>query len=294
MNRYHNSLLFLIFSLVSCIKPVEIDIPTHEPKLVVNSLFLKGRHIEVNLSYSKHIYDTLTILGGNGVVEITHNNYTERLKYAGEGKYVTQRITTSAGEKYSIKAWLPGLDTVYASDVVPQKIPFELTNFIPNAGMDEEGYPYSEYEITFKDPSGVNNYYEIAKYDSFDEESSWQSGFSSDDPYVLNEGDEQYYYPNILLSDEMFDGKTVKLRLKSFGSLDNNGVYEPIPIQHIYFRSISENYYRYKKKLLRHIDNQYRDLWDGTGNPVLLYTNIENGYGIFAAYAVDSETLNLE
>jgi hypothetical protein len=267
--------------------------PTHESKLVVNSLFLKGRHIEVSLSYSKHIYDTLTILGGNGVVEITHNNYTEKLKYAGEGKYTTQRITTSTGEKYSIKAWLPGLDTVYASDVVPQKIPFELTDFIPKAGMDEEGYPYSEYEITFKDPPGTENYYEIAKYNE-NSRSLNRSGFSSDDPYVLNEGDEHYYYHNILLSDEMFDGKKVILRLKSYSLSDDNGEWIPIPIQHIYFRSISENYYRYKKKLLRHIDNQYSDLWDGTGNPVLLYSNIENGYGIFAAYATDSYTLNLE
>jgi len=295
MNRYHHHyLLLLLFSLISCVKPVEINIPEHEPMLVLNSLFEKGRHIEVDLSESKHIYDTLTFLGDKGVVEVTHNGYTEKLRYEGEGRYITRRIVAVAGDGYSIKAFYPGLDTVYAYDTVPPEVSFELTGFIPKAGMDEEGYPYSEYEITFNDPPGTDNYYEIAKYDAVEEGDWWQSWFSSDDPYVLNEGDEQYYYPNILLSDEMFDGKKVLLRLRSSSFIDDNGELKPIPIQYIYFRSISETYYWYKKKLLRHVDNQYNDIWDGTGNPVLLYSNIENGQGIFAAFATDTYTLRLE
>ena len=40
-----------------------------------------------------------------------------------------------------------------------------------------------------------------------------------------------------------------------------------------------------------HFENQIGDIWDGTGNPVNLYSNVENGYGIFAGYSENTDTV---
>ena len=93
-------------------------------------------------------------------------------------------------------------------------------------------------------------------------------------------------YYNILLSDELFDGKNVRLKLYSEYSDYDTELY-------IYFRSVSRTYYQYKKKLLRHIENQYSNIWSGTGNPVTLFSNIENGYGIFAGYCEQVDTIKI-
>jgi hypothetical protein len=42
-------------------------------------------------------------------------------------------------------------------------------------------------------------------------------------------------------------------------------------------RSISKEFYAYKKRLIRHVENQCSDIWDGMGNPLPMYSNIEMG-----------------
>ncbi len=53
----------------------------------------------------------------------------------------------------------------------------------------------------------------------------------------------------------------------------------------IYLRGISTNYYQYKKSHYKHVYNQEPDLWEGGETPTPMYSNISNGYGIFAAFA---------
>jgi hypothetical protein len=44
--------------------------------------------------------------------------------------------------------------------------------------------------------------------------------------------------------------------------------------------------------MIMHIRNQESDILEGIGDPVGMYTNIENGYGIFAAYCPHADTLH--
>ena len=286
--------ILIALSLFACEKEIELKVPPQKPQLVLNSLFEQGHHLKVNLSESKIITDTLTVLGDGAVVTVKHGDTTERLKYTGNGNYESQDMIVDSGGRYAIEAEYEGLDKVIASDSVPYRTPVKLVNFIPEAAIDEEGYLYSEIDIEFDDPPDADNYYEIGLYrygyfDKYgDEYASWDlSGLDSDDPYVLNEGDKNYWYQNILLSDEMFNGETVRLKCTSGYQKDYDKKLRLV------FRCISQNYYKYKKKLMRHYANQATDIWDGTGNPVMLYSNIENGYGIFAGFTQQNITINI-
>ena len=57
------------------------------------------------------------------------------------------------------------------------------------------------------------------------------------------------------------------------------------------FRTASHEYFKYKKTVGSHLENQDSDLWQGTGNPSRLYSNIEGGYGIFAMYQESRDTI---
>jgi hypothetical protein len=289
-------IVILFLWLSSCYKEVEISLE-HSPKLTLNSLIKANAPIDVYLSESKLMYDTLVPLEQDAELVINTGQQSETLLKIEPGHYRSKNIIAQEGKIYSIRASADGLESVTAKDTLPQFGTFRITNFIPKAKIDEWGDVYSEVDIEIKDPAKEKNYYEIAairynEYTYYDEDgneifitSQSFSGISSDDVYALNEGDKDYYPLTLLLSDELFDGKTINMKCYVYYNIGY------ITKWFFLLRNISPTYYKYKKKLIRHYENQYNDFWDGTGNPVQLFSNIENGYGIFAGYCVQRDTI---
>lgn len=60
----------------------------------------------------------------------------------------------------------------------------------------------------------------------------------------------------------------------------------------IILKTISENYYKYQASRLSQFYSREGDPLYGVGEPVNVFTNINNGDGIFAAYATDSGKIN--
>lgn len=278
-------LIITVLVILSCQKEVAVELPPHEARLVVNSLVLSGLPTTVHLSNSKEMEDTLVALETNALVIITQAETVDTLEYISKGNYRTKNIIAEQEKSYSIEVQSNIFPDVLANDVVPKQVGFQIENYTPIAKIDGEGYSYSATDISFDDIINVPNYYEISVL-SNSPYGLTRHYVHSNDVYVLNENDANFYYYNILLSDELFDGKNVRLKLYSEYSDYDTEVY-------IYFRSISETYYKYKKKLLRHAENQYGDIWSGTGNPVTLFSNIENGYGIFAGYCEQVDTIKI-
>ena len=67
-------LIFFLGMLVACEKIIEIDLPKHEVKPVVNCLFSPGRPFKVHVSLSKPPTDTATYLVENARVVITEED----------------------------------------------------------------------------------------------------------------------------------------------------------------------------------------------------------------------------
>ena len=141
-------------------------------------------------------------------------------------------------------------------------------------------------------------------------DTTWRIGrwglVDSDDPVIRAEGDLDYKPTTIFFSDQLFNGEKVSISSKilqannietSYYLLDD---FETIAV----LRTISYAYYQYRKKWTRHLYNQGVDInvedseelraFLFTGEPVNMYTNVENGYGIFAGFSKSGIVLRRE
>ena len=282
-----------VFLFSSCTKVIHIPIPEIESKLVVNCFFTPDSIFTLYVGKSVPIFDDKPRVLEDATVFLFQNDVcVDTLQYS-EGLYLsTYRATTQ--EKYSIKVQCPGLDTAYAENSIPPA-PEQITgSFCDSVLWDEDGYPVSQAKIEISDDPYQENYYEILLkifyWDPYD--SLWHNNgdmwYYSDnpDPVLENEGLIPYDPSTILFSDELFNGTRYTLTINYQQTelrVKNNLI--------VCLRAVSKDYYQYKKQLIKHLYNQESDIWDGTGNPVQMYSNIQGGYGIFAGYSEIRDTL---
>jgi len=284
-------LFFILFLLTSCTKEVVIDLPDHEGKTVINSIFSPDTLLCVHVSRSRVIIDTFFIQETAPVVVLKYAEKTDTLQSTGNGYYMSLNHVPQVQTRYTIEVSSTEYGKATASDKIPEEIPFEVINYMQEAGIDVEGCNFSSITIRFNEPPGEKNYYEIkAVHESnpggklrYEKLCLW-----SNDAVIKNEGYVNEVYDNLIFSDELINGKSHTLAFNFYHFFDEKNVASRF---FIHFRSVSENYFFYKKKLMLHFENQFGDIWYGTGNPVNLYSNVENGYGIFAGYSVDRDTV---
>lgn len=172
--------------------------------------------------------------------------------------------------------------------------------------------------ITFTDPAGEDNYYRISDaytlegsiYSNYIEvNGEWQEvkndtvyvhseqarpSYDQVDPLLVPNDDDIFGYVenyHLLFTDELIDGKTYTLKYvlgsgsdnESFGLDTANGEFLQA---HLTLQSIPQDLYLYYSTL----DAYY---WNGDMpfmEPVHIFSNIENGVGIVAAYRDDAES----
>jgi hypothetical protein len=143
-----------------------------------------------------------------------------------------------------------------------------------------------QLSLSIKDKAGQNNWYEvyIAVDDSQANYSSGKQFFRSeinnlhsDDPSIINRtNDLSYGLAHIFLDDKLFDGKEHTLTLSTL--TDKYGFYFTKDAKYyLFFRSLTESSYRYIRSLGE--NNENVTLFN---EPTRVFSNIENGYGIFA------------
>jgi hypothetical protein len=192
---------------------------------------------------------------------------------------------------YRVEAHIADYPVLVASDSLPESITPESIYYKKDAIYDY-GNKYTQANIIFFDPQGPN-YYEVGLVAKYTYYSEWDNTYQTvriddniahwliDDEVLIAE-DLIGWVGSVSFSDEQFNGKKYQLQLPVEDMPANARHY-------VRFNSVSYHYYKYKSTMDRHLFNQggfsYDDLLliDG-GNPVQMYSNVENGYGIFAAY----------
>ena len=284
-------LFLILFLLTSCTKEVVIDLPDHEGKPVINSLFSPDTLLCVHVSRSRVITDTFFLQETAPVVVLKYAEKIDTLQSTSNGYYVSQNLVPQVETRYTIEVFSMEHSKATASDKIPEEVPFEVINYIQEAGIDVEGCNFSSIITRFSEPPGEKNYYEIKVVHESNSggklryEKLW---LWSNDAVIRNEGYVNEVYDNLIFSDELINGKSHTLTFNFYHFVDEKNITSRF---FIHFRSVSENYFLYKKKLILHFENQFGDIWDGTGNPVNLYSNVENGYGIFAGYSENTDTV---
>lgn len=153
--------------------------------------------------------------------------------------------------------------------------------------LDQEYHGTLSFSI--EDDPETENYYEMLIYNREEFSGGNYRIYSKVSDYYIfkpdiiiqNEGDWEFKPTTLFFSDKLFRGKTGNFSFIMLAS-DKHG--------YITLRSISKEYYYYRKFYTRHAYNAQLHS-DGirnllfTGEPLDMYTNIQGGLGVCAAYS---------
>ncbi len=293
----------IVFAFISCEKEVDIPIEYSESKLVVNSVFCTDSLWNVEISASKYIYDTMQIpLLDNAIVTIADSDKNSiELFNQGNGIYTSLTEKPELNKAYTVNV----LHSVYDNVSSTSKLPNNIN--INDISWDEqvlfEGQEYRKVKITFQDPP-ENNYYSIRVFERNWMIEGWNNeGYLDsilvEQPYYIisqnasvSNNENKNYVTSIYFSDDLFDGNEY-----TFDFLLDNYMFENswgsgserLPI-YISFSTLSKDLYWYQTSLQKY---QYSN-GDFFSQPVQVYTNVENGLGIFAGCSSVQDSIVVE
>lgn len=307
-----------VFLIISCKDdlgvPIEIVLPKETAKLVVSSLFspwdstgVKPFYVEVLRSTS--IYDTTaeeSVKDAN-VLLFKDGALLDTLHFDTLARQYLCMHSPKISSEYSIRVSKKGFRTVNANDYVPQKVKIDNFSVIPYAGKDDSSWSsehgavgvFSKVNIEFTDPANTTNYYEIAL--KIKEGKEFVRIYTYED-IIKNEA----YYPSALslelkkpfylpFKDNKINGKTLSIDVFYYAPMwEDASVYIASHTIQMHLRSVTEEYYKYHTSLLQHFYKQKDDIIFGMAEPLNAYTNIENGYGVFAGYNEDVVELHID
>lgn len=289
-------LIIIILFLVACERETEIDIPKSESKIAVSCFLIPQKNIDIYICQSIHIYDTKEIPITNATVELfEENTKIQTIPHHENGFYRTD-IQPTIGKNYAVEIKVPGFEPIKAQTDIPFPVIIDSTKTTRYVGTNKNGKTLSFYQI-FISSLEINN--DIAHYkyifealtDSINMFGQVNLGKAfSYDAFIMKEGD----IYNTFFSNQLNNNPTFNLNLYFEDPIDfffgEDTVKFTISSQ-IY--SLSKELYLYEKSLKKYAENQ-NNIWE-QNNPPLIYSNIENGYGIFAGLSfsnIISERIN--
>ncbi len=294
------SILVLAFS--GCELIINPDLPEHTPRLVIKAFFTPDGGWAASVSRSVGILEPSPgperLVTGASVELLSDGRIIDRLLFLDRERAYASEKLLQTGRSYSLQVSAPGFETVHATDSAPPPVPTSIESYRVETSDPVPGEPgvsaINDFRITLQiqDPSGAENRYQIRVI------APGRSGrrdlrFSTRDPSIISdnriedpvtEGVEPFTGSAPFFSDALFDGESHEIEISSVNLLVEASLERVIWLQ---VRHISEAYYRHLKSALLHettVDNPFAE-------PFRVYSNVENGYGIFAGYS--SQTFEL-
>jgi hypothetical protein len=301
MIRKTGIILIILLISLSCEQSIEVELPPVVEKIAVKGLFSTDKVFSLEISHSKHIFDTTSTFHLDKVVVDFYENETfiETLENKG---FIFGRLkcVSPSGFKcnekstYSINVYAPGFGTTFAENTIPEPVQILMVDtstviaelpgwYFGHLGPYNQIRPLLECRIRFNDLPDVQNYYTLQV-----ETQTGQLPYVSYDQIVelllINEDaicgwEYIYHYKKICFSDKLIDGEDYELVILLDKELLRGKTYFKL-------YSLSREYYFYKKSVMQSIDSQL-DLF---AEPVQVYTNIQNGVGIFAGASVSVDS----
>lgn len=287
--------ILFIFSAIACLWSCEkvediVDFPRHKSRLVVNGFFHADSRWEFDVSKSLSVIDNAPLAKiNNASIQIFENDIlieTLTLPLIKDGFYHSDTDSKPVfGKNYSIVVSADGFETVSAADKLPTPVPIVSTDFkiIDSSfftGSDSNIYTIinSAVSIMFNDPVGEENFYQLEVLGYYTNQNKFISFNLKSDDLSIEEG----IRGKIIFSDLIFDGQTYEISAEF-------SHYKVLPdfTYHIFFKSLSKSCFLYKKTYGLYLSRKY----DPFAEPVQVYNNIENGFGIFAGYVADVDTI---
>ena len=275
----------------------EIEIPEHEPQLVVrggfNANYLKyGSFVKV--SHTLGILDSTEF---NEINDATVQFYEEDILKSTFEEYDNswyrgEISDLKANTNYTLKVSSPTYGNVAITQQLPNQVAVTTATYEADAAVDRYGDRGDEVTIQFQDPAGEQNYYAIdavATYRFENPDTSFiidYSVYASPVDPLLEDLDQLY------LTDASFDGEmyTTRISIELMETIIYNDIIsQPIEAITVRLTSISEDRYLFQKTLSAYQDNQDNPF----AEPVVVHENIEGGSGIFTLSVTDKFSIDL-
>ena len=284
----------------NCTKEIEFDAQDIAPRIVVNSLFTNDSIWAAHISRSVGVLETTsytTIDDANVNIFDANANLVTTLTHQGNGLYTSPTgLTPQANQSYTIEASASGYESVNASNSIPSAVPIYQLDTVTSTNSD--GETILEATITFQDPPNISNYYMLEVYvtgtwineeeqDTIEIREPLQ--ISCDDINVetvnrFNFGGFENTYLYLMVKDQNFDGENYSLTFSviNYAELKDLDLFGEIRLV-----NTSEEYFNYLKSF-----NMYQQTINNPfATPVQVYSNINNGMGIFAGGTLTSWTV---
>jgi hypothetical protein len=282
----------------------EVELPFEKEKLVVNCYFSADSVWDVRVwnstptfSAPKFIDDAMVVVT-DGITEFPLTLDKENLTYRSIAK-------AEAGKRYTLKVSAPGYETATSTATVPPDVPvLDIRTSLFRDPKSPESLR-RRFDIRIKDPSGQENYYAIAMFKShFIPHPPYEGWIWSNvylegpdrsaaaiigsvafrESYTYYKSGTAFAHYNLLFDDSTFDGRehvfTVEFGEPAFPEDNENA---KSMTYRIYFKTLTEEYYKYRITA----NQQKRAIQDPFAAPVHVFSNIENGFGIFAPYNME-------
>lgn len=293
----------LAISIYSCETTEKIDdFPLRPSKLVANCFFSPDSVWKIQVSESLSVLDNaeLSLLNNATVLLFRDSTLLDSIKESNSyGVYTSSLHLPVENVTYSIEVTTPKYKNPAKAEArTPKSIPIEDVTITIRDSMFYRDYYYpdenylhgqveGDFGVLIDDPAGAENYYELKIYvyniyQYWEEDSltfktdRYPMSFSTDDP-VAEDYNSDDFITSLLFSDQIFNGQLYELSLH-FNDWDAtyDRYYE------FELKSLSREGYLYRKTVQEYENSN----GDPFSEPVVIYSNIENGYGIFAGYSL--------
>ena len=287
--KYIGLFTILLIAISSCedylTKTIEFEDLGFEPAIVVNakivdSLDYLDVSISKNVDYGNNSNPRYEFIDG-AVVTITIDGEvftTTELTEAEEQQDVYNHILNFpagfvlTGKKYELEATHPDYPTVTSSvEIAGAPIISGIVHEKEARTTTMFGYPITEDKTTFRieDVAEEDNYYRI----QVRQKDQFPISTTTDEPLALSIGDEF-----IMISDETFNGEDLQLIIYNI----NSNYYGSAELE-LEVRNISKGEFLFQQSYERYRSSQNFGFF---AEPTTLFSNIENGFGLFSAEEV--------
>jgi hypothetical protein len=271
----------LVFLLLGCELIVDIKVPFDKQQLVVNSFFTPDSVWSASVSLNQSILDSAALQHVSDALVVIYQNGLpiDTLIHTADGEYKSDAGKPNINTAYEIKVSAPGHEPVHGvAEIIPP--PIQITGVDISESISLQGHAVSIVTVKFKDDAAATNFYQILvekEYDYYDY--ATKTIVTKHRQIELKSNDNSYvdivksYEREMLRKDVLFNGKDVKLSFKA-DYLGGKNIF-------VTLRTLTEDYYNYKATSQLQFDTD----GDPLAQPVNVFNNINNGFGIFAGYS---------
>ncbi|HKI89882.1 MAG TPA: DUF4249 domain-containing protein [Draconibacterium sp.] len=286
MNRF--LLFFSILIFVSCEKEVTLNFE-HTPKMCLNCILNPDSLVSASLTLSHSLDNSGTFEAvDNGTLTLYEGNELfGTLEAKGNGRYISSKKPV-VGKTYKIVAEAKDYTTISGTTTIPDFPVVEYSKTITGHTSYDTTRAVFDLNIQIKDKPGKDNYW---VYENWFVHDVKYGGVSREinapfvDDFNKTIDTEAKYgftlFLGVRLSDEGYDGQPMNFIVPDIIEATQFNYTEAVHIL-----NADEHYNKYLKTTIINRIKETSDL--PFFEPVQMYSNIKNGYGIFGSCTITS------